>query len=151
MAKYDRMSAFFFLVLAVAICVESIRIGSGSLSNPGPGLLPLGCGLILGILGIMAIVSSMKGSREGKAFLWKPGIRWRNLISTVASLVGYAFFIEILGFHLVTFIWIAFVCRWVGGMRWGATLITSVVTTFLSYALFEYFLNVRFPGGVLGF
>jgi hypothetical protein len=40
MAKYDRISTIFFVGFALAICVESIRIGPGSLSNPGPGLIP---------------------------------------------------------------------------------------------------------------
>lgn len=149
MKKHDRMSAFFFVVLATAICVESIRLGPGSFSNPGPGLLPLGCGLFLGFLGIVEVAVSMKGFKEGQTLLWKPGTRWRCLIFIPVSLVAYAFLLDILGFHLVTFFWTGFMCRGVGGMGWRSTLITSVATTFLSYLLFEYFLSVRFPKGIL--
>jgi len=149
MKKHDRRSALFFVVLATAICVESIRLGPGSFSNPGPGLLPLGCGLFLGFLGIVQVAVSMKGFKGVQTLLWKPGTRWRCLISIPVSLIAYAFLLDILGFHLITFFWTGFMCRGVGGMGWRSTLITSVATTFLSYLLFEYFLSVRFPGGIL--
>jgi hypothetical protein len=155
MKKHDRMSAFFFVVLAMAICVESIRLGPGSLPNPGPGLLPLGCGLLLGFLSLIAAIrpaaiAGLRDSEEGQRLLWKPGTKWRNLISALVSLIAYAFLIDFLGFHLITFLWVGFVCRWVGGMRWRSTLITAGLTTLLAYLLFEYFLNVRFPTGILG-
>ena len=146
---HDRKSAFFFVVLGAAICVESIRLGPGSFSNPGPGLLPLGCGLILGFLGVVQISFSVKGFIGVQTLLWQPGTRWRRVISIPASLIAYAFLLNILGFHLVTFFWTAFMCRGVGGMRWRATLIASLATTFLSTLLFEYFLSVRFPKGIL--
>ena len=119
MKKHDRMSAFFFVVLATAICVESIRLGPGSFSNPGPGLLPLGCGLFLGFLGIVQVAVSMKGFTEGQTLLWKPGTRWRCLISIPVSLVAYAFLLDILGFHLVTFFldWLYVPVGWANGME----------------------------------
>lgn len=151
MTKYDRISALFFVGLALAICVESIRIGVGSLSNPGPGLIPLGCGLVLGILSLIFFAWTFKKSQDGRAVLWGPGTRWANIFLTIFSLLGYAFLIDFLGFHFITFVWVGFVCRWIGKMRWKTTLITSVVTTFTSYFLFEHFLTIRFPKGILGF
>ena len=66
MTKYDRMSTLFFIGLAIVICEESIRIGAGSLSNPGPGLIPLGSGLILGIFGLIVLVRTFKEFIKGK-------------------------------------------------------------------------------------
>jgi putative tricarboxylic transport membrane protein len=150
MAKYDRISTLFFVGLALAVCVESIRMDPGSLSNPGPGLIPLGCGLVLGILSLIVFARTFKKSQDEKAVLWEPGTRWAKIFQTIFSLIGYGFLIDFLGFHFITFIWMIYVCRWVGGMRWKTTLITSVTTVFFSYVLFEHFLRVRFPKGILG-
>ncbi len=150
MAKYDRISTLFFVGLALAVCVESIRMDPGSLSNPGPGLIPLGCGLVLGILSLIVFARTFKKSQDEKAVLWEPGTRWAKIFQTIFSLIGYGFLIDLLGFHFITFIWMIFVCRWVGGMRWKTTLITSATTVFFSYVLFEHFLRVRFPKGILG-
>jgi len=151
MAKYDRISTLFLVGLALAICVESIRVGPGSLSNPKPGLIPLGCGLVLGILSLIVFAMTFKESQDKRAVLWGPGTRWAKLFLTIFSLLGYAFLIDLLGFHFITFVWMSFVCRWIGGMRWKTTVITSVITTFSSYLLFEHFLTIRFSKGILGF
>jgi putative tricarboxylic transport membrane protein len=152
MAKYDRMSTLFFMGLALAISVESIRIGPGSLSNPGPGLIPLGCGLLLGIIGLIVFIRTLTGaSPEAGEVLWKPGTKWRNIISVFLSLICYAFLVDVVGFHTVTFLWLTFLCFWVGRMGWKKTMLTSVVTTLLSYLLFEHFLGIRFSRGIMGF
>jgi putative tricarboxylic transport membrane protein len=148
--KHDRISTFFFAVLAIAMSVESIRIGPGSLSNPGPGLVPLGCGLVLGTLSLIVFGLTLKGSsREGlpeKALNLTWGTIWALL-----SLVVFSFLINPLGFYTVTFLWMGFVCRRIGRMGWKTTIFISAVTTFSAWLLFGYFLEIRFPLGVLEF
>ena len=152
MIKYDRMSSLFFIGVAIFICEESIRLGAGSLSNPGPGLIPLGSGLILGIFGFIVFVRTfIKNSSEGKGALWVQGTKWRNIVSALLSMIAYAFLIDLLGFNLVTFLWMGLVCRGIGKMGWVKTIFTAVMTTFLSYLVFEHYLGVRFPHGIWGF
>jgi hypothetical protein len=152
MRRYDRVSTLFFIGLAIAIVIESIRIGPGSLATPGPGLIPLGSGLVLGIPGLIVLVRTfMRNSPKANGVLWKPGTKWRNIVLTLISLIGFGFLINFLGFHLVTFLWISFVCRWIGRMGWRGTLFTSMVTTFFCYVLFEHYLDIRFPRGILVF
>ena len=149
MARYDRMSALFWIALAIAICTESIRLDPGSLSVPGPGLVPLGCGLALGILGIVGFLRNLKEKESRGEVLWKKGTLWTKLILTLLSIVCYAFLLQRVGFLLMTLLWLMFVCK-VGKMGWRRTVIVAVVTTFLCYVLFNYFLGVRFPRGILG-
>jgi hypothetical protein len=152
MTKHDRTSALFLVGIAVAICVESVRIDPGSFSTPGSGLLPLGCGLLIGIIGFIMLGLSLRASdRKEEKPLWGPGTNWWNIISVFVSLMGYAFLMDPLGFHFITFLWIGFVCRGIGKMGWKATLFASFVTTFVSYLIFEHYLNIRFPRGLLGF
>ena len=149
MTKYDRISTLFLVGLAIAVSLESIRIGPGSLSNPGPGLIPLGCGLVLGILSLVGffrtfVRSSSERRREDAV---KLGGR---TISALVSMVAFGFLINSLGFLIVTFLWMGFVCRWIARMGWKGTIFTSVVTPFCTWLLFEYFLEIRFPRGILG-
>jgi hypothetical protein len=65
MEKYDRISASFWICIALAICIESLRLGPGSFINPGPGFVPLASGLILGIVG--GSFSSYPLKREERA------------------------------------------------------------------------------------
>ncbi len=150
MARYDRMSTLSFLVLAVAICIESIRLGPGSLSNPGPGLVPLGSGLILGIFSFIVLIRSGGSLLEKEETIGKTVPERKKMISILVSLVGYAFLITPLGFHLVNFLWMTFLCRGLGKMEWKASFFFSLIATFSCYLLFEYYLQIRFPRGIWG-
>jgi len=150
MLKYDRIGTLFWTGLAIAICIESIRLGLGSLSVPGPGLVPFGAGLILGFFGIMAFLCTFTG-KERKAGPWRPDTQWATLISILLSVIGYAFLIDVLGFFVVTFLWTGFICRGIGKMGWKATILTSLLTTVFCFLVFEYLLNIRFPRGILRF
>ena len=150
MTKYDRISTLFLVGLGIAVSLESIRIGPGSLSNPGPGLFPLGCGLALGILGLIGFSRTFMRA-PGEA-LRKNAVTLRgSTISALVSMAAFAFLIDTLGFLIVTFLWMGFVCRWIGRMGWKATIFTSVVTSFCTWLLFDYLLEIRFPRGILSF
>lgn len=148
MLKYDLIGTLFWIGLAIAICIESIRLGVGSLSTPGPGLVPFGAGLILGFFGLILLLCTF--AKEGRiAVPWRPDTQWGTMISILLSVLSYAFLIDVLGFFVVTFLWIGFICHGVGKMGWKATVLTSVLTTVFCFLLFEYFLNIRFPRGIL--
>jgi putative tricarboxylic transport membrane protein len=150
MTKYDRISTLFFVGLAIAVSLESIQIGPGSLSNPGPGLIPLGSGLVLGILGVIGFFRTfVRPSKEGRP---DNAVKFGGrTISALVSMTAFALLIDTLGFLIVTFLWMGFVCRWIARMGWKGTIFTSLVTPFCTWLLFEYFLEIRFPRGILSF
>ncbi len=151
MARHDRISALFFIGVALAISAGSIRLGPGSLSNPGPGLIPLGCGLTLGILSLIVFAGTFMGSADAKEALWVREANWGNVPLALASMVGYALLINAMGFLIVTFLWMGLVCRGVGRMGWKGTIFTSLVTTVSCYVLFTMVLEIRFPSGIFRF
>ncbi len=151
MKAYDRVSSLFFTFLAIAICVESIRLGPGSLVNPGPGLIPLGCGLILGMIGLIVFTRTLKGLPQAREAFWGAGTnKWKAILSLL-SLLSYGLLLDFLGFILVTFIWMNFLCRWIGGMGWKGAIFTSFITTLGTYVLFDRILGMQFPRGMLLF
>jgi putative tricarboxylic transport membrane protein len=148
MDRFERMSALFWVGMGIAICVESIRLGVGQVSDPGPGLIPLGCGIVLGIFGSIVFIRTFIPT-EGREDLSEHRIRWRKLTITLASLIGYAFLLDFVGFRLVTLLWMVLMCR-LGKIGWKASVFISIITTFSCYILFGY-LGIRFPRGVFGF
>ena len=107
MYKYDRISSLIWVGIAVVICMESIRLDPGSLSQPGPGLVPLGCGLIIGIFGFIIFVGTLNVVAEDRNVILKERTHWGKLVSVPIAIIGYAFLIDILGFRLVTFLWMS--------------------------------------------
>jgi putative tricarboxylic transport membrane protein len=149
MRKNDRMSALFFVGLAIAISVESIRMGIGSLSNPGPGLIPLASGAFLGIFSLASFVRTLRSSSSEDVQDKATNFGGR-VISALVSMLAFGCLVDSLGFNMVTFLWMGFVCRWIGRMEWKATVFTSVVATFSAWLIFGYFLEIRFPRGIWG-
>jgi hypothetical protein len=141
------MSTLFWIVVAGVICIESIRLGLGSFSNPGPGLVPFGSGFILGTLGLIVLGFTFKNDQQEKVVLWDPDTQWGKMISVLLSLIAYGVLIEHIGFLLITFLWMGFMCRGIGNIGWKTTVLISVITTTLCYFLFEYYLGIRFPRG----
>jgi hypothetical protein len=151
MQRYDRLGGFLWVAVGIAICVESIRLGTGSVSTPGPGLIPLGCGLLLSALGIaLCIASYNTNTAPRNVYQGQMMISWQKVALALSYLVGYALLLEILGFLLVTLFWVGANCR-LGNMGWKKTLLISVTATLSCFLIFEYFLKVRFPRGIFGY
>jgi putative tricarboxylic transport membrane protein len=147
MKKYDRISSFICILLASGICVESVRIDPGTLSNPGPGFLPLICGVVFGIFGCLVFIKTfLRSPVEETAVLWGPDTKVGEMALSIVSLIVYALLMEFIGFNLVTLVWMIFTCRWIGKLRWRTTILISVLTVVGNYIL-SYYLGIRFPLG----
>jgi len=148
MKKHDRISSLICIGVAVAICEESIRVDPGTFSNPGPGFLPLICGLILGIFGGLVFIKTfLRTSSEKKTVLWGPDTKWREMVLSMISLVIYALLMDYIGFHAMTLAWMIFTCRWIGKLSWKVSILISVGTVAGTYFILSYYLGIRFPLG----
>ncbi len=150
MGPHDRASALFIFGFALFICIESLRLGAGSFSQPGPGFLPLASGLVIGTFALLLLTGAGQKKKEMKANPSAGKIAWGKVVLTLTSLAAYAGLLNVLGFHLLTILWLGFICKGMGKMRWGATLGMSLGATVLTYFLFEYYLAIRFPRGIFG-
>lgn len=104
MERYDRISSLIWLALAILICIESLRMPLGSFYDPGPGFLPLGSGVSLGLLSLgNYFYSRRKKIQEAREALY-PKERLKNLGSVLAVLFGFAISLEFLGFLITTFL-----------------------------------------------
>jgi len=151
MKKQDEISSLVWFVFALYICLESLRLPLGSWRDPGAGFLPLGSGIILGFLSLICYLQSrlMKASRMEKS--WIPKERWKNLIAVLIALLGYALVFETLGFIISTFILILILLRSVKPLKWMMAIGGSAVASLACYALFQMWLKVQLPKGIIGF
>ncbi len=136
-------SGFFFFGLSLLIVWESLRLGTGNLTEPGPGFLSFCAGLALSVLSLALVYTG-----------W--GIRWpaktypRRVIAAVVSLFAYSLVLEALGFIVSTFLFVGILFRLGEPRRWWALLGMSALVTSLGYFVFGILLKVYFPKGFLG-
>jgi putative tricarboxylic transport membrane protein len=142
----DLVSAFFWLAVAIYVSYEGFtKLKLGTLRQPGPGFFPFWGGLLLGACALILLVRSLK-SRERLA---SGAIPWPALIMVLGALLGYLLFLEMLGFIIVTLLFLlALFCfaeiGWIKHVAWSA------IATSLVYALFKLWLKVPLPSGLLG-
>jgi len=151
MKKYDQISSFIFLLLAAYICIESLRLPLGSWRDPGAGFLPMGSGLCLGILSILAYLQARFRSRDEARGSWYSKERWKSLLAILAVLFAYSLILDFLGFLMSTFILLLLLFRLVEPQRWVVAVGGSALASLAAYAVFEVWLKTQLPKGIFGF
>lgn len=151
MKRYDQISSLFWLFFALLICIQSIRLPLGTWDDPGPGFLPLGSGIVLGLLSSITYLKAHLRKSQGVQQAWFPKERWKNLLLVLAALFGYTICLEILGFLITTFFLLILLFRGVEPQKWVVSILGSALISFASYVVFELWLKAQLPKGILGF
>ena len=151
MKSHSRISTLVWLLFALLICVESLRLPLGSWRDPGAGFLPLGAGIFLAILSAIAFFQTgpQKGEKVQR-YRWSKG-RWKSIVLILLALCGYGIFLDFLGFLLTTFFLLILLFRFVEPQPWKVAIGGSLLASVLSYVVFEIWLKTQLPPGVLGF
>lgn len=153
MKKVDQWNGLAFLILSGLICWGSSGLPYGTIHNPGPGFLPLWLGIIMGLLSIGLLVKATvqkKGMRILRELLDEK-IRWVKVLCVLIALLLFAFLMDYLGFPIVTFLFMAFLFRFIDPQSWKSVVGWSLVGSVGSYLIFEVLMKLRLPKGFLGF
>ena len=138
--------------MGAIICILALRFDFGSFHAPGPGFVPVLTGLFISVIG-MAMILARAASKHGTSE--PPGtghpfrIRsWPRLIYTMVLLLAYITLIEPVGFIITTFLLMLglFLDPLKRNYAWG--LFFSIVTTLMSYLVFEVWLRCQLPRGL---
>jgi putative tricarboxylic transport membrane protein len=152
MSLRNQWSGLFWLVFSIFVCVEAIRMGTGSFRSPGPGFLPFWSGIVVGTLAILLLViGTLKREEGGKIKnLWR-GMNWRTVILVSASLVIYCILLPRLGFLITTLGLMTLLFSIVKRSRLWIQVFTALLTVLVTYVTFYVWLGVQLPKGLFGF
>jgi putative tricarboxylic transport membrane protein len=152
MKKFQLGSSIFLLIFGILFCVEARKLPMGRITKPGPGFFPFWLAVSMVMVSLALIISGgrkdVKGSLAYKG-LWE-GLKWEKAFFTLVALLLYAFFLEWLGYCIATFVLIFYLFSAIGGLRWWAGVIGSILTSLLTYMLFRLWLEVQLPKGLWG-
>jgi hypothetical protein len=146
-----QISSLSWLTFAVFIVIESSRLPIGSWRDLGPGFLPLGTGILLGILSIFNYYQSRSGQAPAPKESWYSPQRWPKLVIVSGSLFLYLLLWPVLGFLLSTVALLFFLFRTVEPQTWKVTIGGSVLIPVAFYGIFEMWLKTQLPKGFWGF
>jgi putative tricarboxylic transport membrane protein len=148
--SYNLISSFFWFLVGLGFTLGGLHYGFGSWKEPGPGLLPVVFGTLLGLLSVMLFILSLRQIKrsKGKPF-WETTGSWKTVFAVLLSLLVYMALFKQLGFILLTFIFIFFLLRFIGKKGWVISISLALVISFFSYGLFSLLLGTPLPKGQL--
>ncbi len=139
-----------WLLLSVAICMESYRLHIGGFRQPGPGFLLLFTGVLLGMLALISLIQWLREREQEGPKIWA-GVNFLKLGLLVGVLFLYSIFLPKIGFLLGTFLLLLFLFRVVKPYRWRKVFFASLLTIVVTYFFFAIILESPLPKGLWGF
>jgi putative tricarboxylic transport membrane protein len=150
MRRHDLLSSIIFFCVGLFIAFYAPRFGIGSLSTPGTGFMPFLTGLIICAFATTIFIQALLDKSRKVEKIWA-GVKFQKLVLSVLMLIVYAFLLELLGFIIDSFLLIIFLTWYMGSQTWKKSLLCGVLSSILSYLLFETWLKAQLPRGIFGF
>jgi putative tricarboxylic transport membrane protein len=142
------IQGLLWLCLGITISYLSTKYKVGTLDEPGPGVLPFICGLLFILFALILLVRTQraKGSEREKPLVFGP--RYRKVLLIMLFMAAVTFFMETLGYLVSVFLLIIVPMFLLEPKRWVSILLLGVISSFLSYLLFDFYLGIPLPKGL---
>jgi putative tricarboxylic transport membrane protein len=137
---------FVIVLLSILMMILSLSYGLGSMRKPGAGLYPFAIGLFIFPLSLSLFISSQKSQRKG-SILDSAGTR--IFLSFVAACIFWILAMPY-GYPAVTLLATFFLSKIMKLEGWLKPFILSAGTALFIFILFDYWLYIDLPRGVLG-
>jgi hypothetical protein len=148
---HDQVSSLFGLLVSIYASIESIQMGVGTLQKPGMGFITFGTSVLLGILSLALFVRTTLRRDHAKTEPLFAGKLWKRVLLVLVALLIYAKLMPMAGYLVSTFFLMSFLFWIVKGQKWWWVLISSFLTTLITYYVFSVWLKGQLPEGLLGF
>ena len=140
------ITSLIFMIFAVVIFTQSLDLRPGVGGDVGAGFFPRAISVMIMVCGIVIIIQELR-KNSGEKLLSKYVAKALLLgIMTVA----YVFLMNLVGFIIVTPIYIFLFLFFINQRKWHMMAIYSVVLTASVYTVFRVILNVRLATTFLG-
>ncbi len=137
--------SFVALFLLILLGIRGLQIGNAH--SPGAGFMPFWSGvLLLFLAGVDFWMSFTKRAKHTYEAI-RPSFR---TILVLGGILAYTVITPYLGFILTIFLLLVLFFSLIERKKFGVILLTSGVTTLITYFIFVSFMKCQFPRGILG-
>ncbi len=143
-SQRDFWSGLLFVIVGVAFASGSlIHYSFGSSARPGPGYFPFGLGVLLALLGAAVLFKALTIESDGGQPIG--AIAWRPLLVVVGAIALFGFALPRLGLAITLPLLIIVSSFASDEFRWRDAILSSVVLTVGSWAIFVWGLSLVIP------
>ena len=147
---YDQVGTLSWLLIALYVCFESLRLGLGTPRSPGMGFMPFGASVLLGCFSLIVFFRSLFRKAEPKGEAVSAGRMGIRVLIVAITLLLYSKVMPVLGYLISTFLLMSFLFGIIRKMKWWWVFVSSLMTTLATYYVFSKWLNCQFPYGYFG-
>ena len=144
-------SGFFFNLclpaLGIIIIVVSLGYGFGTLKRPGTGLYPFFLGLLIAVFGTLLFISELRAHAHFPLFQRGD---LRIFVSMIAAFCLWILLMPLFGYLAMTLLTTFGFCKIMKLEGWRKPLFISLGTTLFVYLMFDVWLYIDLPRGILG-
>lgn len=141
------MFDFVLMVLGVAIIGISLAYGFGTFKRPGPGLYPFFIGISIFVFSIALLIWKLR-SQKSEPLLDREEIK--TFLFMTATFCLWIIVMAFLGYVVVTLLATFAFCKIMKLEGWRKPLAVSAGTALFIYLMFDYWLYIDLPRGILG-
>lgn len=139
------------LLIAIGYLILSFRLPSFAYTEVDAGVIPIFLGILLIVLAVCLYFSKDSETEEQKARRDIPKKDILALIVVFAFVFVYIMFLEILGFIIMSGLFIYF-CSWfLGFKKYITNVLTAIIFPLCMYFAFTELLKISLPKGILPF
>ena len=152
MRTYDLISSGFWFFFSTVVLIQSIRMGVGTLGNPGMGFMACGASGTMALLSLILLIQTfIKG--KGKEEPARPfaGLLLGRVGGFVIAVLIYILLLPSLGYLVTTFLLLACLLVIVGRRQWWLLILFPALSSLVSYYVFAKIFQCPFPAGILSF
>lgn len=146
MGKGDQISSIILILLAIVVCIASVRIGLGTFHSPGSGFVPFFAAVFLGLFSVPTLIKAYLEKNFKKGLQQEP-VHLGKVVKTILALLVYISLLSTLGYVIGTFLLMLFLLKRVENLKWRWAIFTSIFTVMASYFLFDILLQCMLPVG----
>jgi putative tricarboxylic transport membrane protein len=150
--SHQQIASLFWLVVGVYVAIGAYRLGLGHLHRPGSGFIFFWVALFVIVLALIDLAACLadKSNVFGKSKSPWSEIRWPRVILIFSGLLAYVYTFDTMGFLLATFLLLIFLFKGIEHIKWWPSILGSFLTILVIFAVFQLWLKVPFPAGILG-
>lgn len=136
-------------IFSIIFLILSYQLPAYTYAIVDADMIPKGLGWLLLLLSILLFFQRDNETEEQKKRRQLPKSEVKVLVVVALLIFLYIFLLEILGFIIVTMLFIFFCSRYLGYESLRTNIIVSIVFPLVLYTIFVYLLQISLPQGIL--
>lgn len=142
LTRLERGISIALFVLAAFVIWQSAGMPGGTISLPGPGMLPMALGVLLALSSLTLLLMSR---RPGRGLAEAVVVGNRRIAVTFLALVGAGLLFERLGFLLTGTLFLFVLLRMLSPLGWLGSLVAGFAAALVMNLAFLHGLGVSLP------